>query len=238
MTGVAFNELADNKFSVSVPGQPPGEKLSFRQKLNIAGTRYKQTNQPAVLSHSIRWKAVRGLWITGLISLATNAIDFTFGDNKDKGIKSNEFLASSAIDFIQAGVIGVGSAMLVGGLVAFVGLSAPLWVVGAATALVGIGIGAAVDRLIDTDKLKDKVAKGFSALDGIFQNSLTIAKVGAQRLGERVSEKVSNVKDTVLEAVQNAGDSIKTAGNKLSDVAQDVKDKIGGLLGGMFGTGG
>ncbi len=238
MTGVAFNEIADDKFSVSVPGQPPGEKLSFRQRLYIAGTRYNQTNQPAVLSHSIRWKAVRGLGFTALISLATNAIDFTLGENKDKGINSNEFLASSAIDFVQAGVIGVGSAILVCGIFTTFVISAPLWVPALIATGVGIGAGLLIDHFVDTDALKQKVADGFSAFGGIFQNSLTIAKVGAQRLGERVSERVSNVQDAVFETVQAVGDSIKTVGNKLSDVAQDVKEKVGSFLGNLFGTSG
>lgn len=204
----------------------------------IAGTRYKQTNQPAVLSHSIRWKAVRGLGFTALISLATNAIDFTFGENKDKGVVSNEFAASTMVDFAQAGLIGVGSAVLVGGIFTTFAISAPLWVPALIATGVGIGAGLLFDHFVDTDILKQKVANGFSAFGGIFQNSITIAKVGAQRLGERVSERVRDVKDAVFETIQNVGDSIKTGSKNISEAAQDVKEKVGSILSNLFGASG
>ena len=237
MTGVAFNELADDKFSVSVPGQPPGEKLSFRQKLHIAGTRYNQTNQPAVLSHSIRWKAVRGLGFTALISLATNAIDFTVGENRDKGLRSNEFAASTMVDFAQAGLIGVGAAVGVGAIVTGFTLSAPIWLVALATVGTGLLLGWIIDQIINTDKLKEKVATGLSAFGGIYENTKTIVNVGVQRIGQQVLKTARRVNDTVEETLQNIGDTINSVGKNLSKTAQNLKDKIGGIFGNLFGTG-
>ncbi len=237
MTGVAFNELADSKFSVSVPGQPPGEKLSFRQKLHIAGTRYNQKSQPAVLSHSIRWKAVRGLGFTALISLATNAIDFTVGENRDKGLRSNEFAASTMVDFAQAGLIGVGAAVGVGAIVTGFTLSAPIWLVALATVGTGLLLGWIVDQIIDTDKLKEKVATGLSAFGGIYENTKTIVNVGVQRIGQQVLKTARRVNDTVEETLQNIGDTINSVGKNLSKTAQNLKDKIGGIFGNLFGTG-
>jgi hypothetical protein len=184
---------------------------------------------PSVVSRSLRWKAIRGLGVSLGISVVSNLIDFTWGENKNKGVRSNEFAASTMVDFAQAGLIGVGSALAVGAVIAGVGLSAPLWFAALVTAGVGLAAGAIIDSLVDTDKLKEKVSNGLSAWGGVFQNSLTIAKVSAER--------VRNVKDAVFETIDNVGDSIKTIGKNLSEAAQDVKDKIGGLLGGIFGTG-
>lgn len=234
MTGVAFNELADNKFSVSVPGQPPGKKLSFRQKLKIAGTRYNQSSKPALLSHSIRWKAVRGLWVTGLISLATNIVDFTVGENRDKTLRSNEFAASTLVDFALAGSIGVGAAVGFGAIVIGFTLSAPLWLAALATAGTGLLLGWIVDQIIDIDKLKEKVTNGLSAFGGIYKNTKTIVDAGFQRISQQAGEAVGKINDSF----RTIGDSISSVGNKLSNTANELKEKVGSFFGNLLGIGG
>jgi hypothetical protein len=244
-SGLVFNDLADDMFSVSAPRQPVGDKLSFRQKLYIAGTRYSVRNQPAVLSHSIRWKAVKGLGFTALISLATNYVDFEYGENRDIGVKSNEFLASTAVDFAQAGLIGVGAAVGVGAVITGLGLTAPLWAAALATAGAGLFIGWIIDQIIDTDKLKEQVANGFSAFGGIYENTKTIVNIGAQRIGQRITNGLSaykgiydNAKTIVDVSAQRVSDTIDALGDNISTGVNEIKDKVGNFIGNIFGKSG
>ena len=57
-------------------------------------------------------------------------------------MKNREFWVSTVVDFGVSVVVGLGAAILVG---AFVTATTPLWLAVGATALVGVGIGWAID---------------------------------------------------------------------------------------------
>jgi len=234
-THIAFNELVDGKISVSVPRQPPGEKLQFRQDQYIPGTRYNRTTLVFTTAKSLLWKAARGLGTTLGISVGTNIIDYTIGEHSEKGVISNEFLASTTVDFAEAGLTGMAAAGLVGGSFAFAaGLGAvftgPLWIPVAITAVVGLGLGWVVDQIVDIDKLKQQVADGFSALGGIYENSKTIISVGTDRVVEAVSNFANDVVDTSKEVIETVSDAVGNFADDVVDVGNEVAETVGGAL--------
>jgi len=99
------------------------------------------------------------------------------------------------VDFSKSALIGLAAAGIVAG--AMVGLTAagfavavtlPLWGAMLVTAGVAIGIGAAVDHFVDTDRIMQKVTDGFSAWGGIFDNVDAIASFVGQRAGEAIPD--------------------------------------------------
>jgi hypothetical protein len=237
-SALSFNDLPSGKISISVPGKPAGQKLIFRtDKYYIPGTRYNPTTMPSVVSRSLRWKAIRGLGVSLGISVVSNLIDFTWGENKNKGVRSNEFAASTMIDFVQAGVIGIGSALLVGGALVATSVTIPLLAAAALTAGVGYVIGLGIDQIIDTKELKDRVANGLSALGGAYQNAKIIVRVGTERLGERVNEVSNKLVHAGKNAYNRLNESIRSVGDSISNIASKTKDKVSNFFGNLFGGG-
>jgi hypothetical protein len=157
--------------------------------------------------------------------------DYGLGKHRDKGIRSNEFLASTAVDFAQAGLIGLAAAGAVAGGIALAGIvgftavaTAPLWAAGTATALLGYTISRIVDRNVDMDGIKKKVASGFETFPGIIENGKTIVSVGAKRVKESVQNKISN--------------TVKSTKRVISEKSKEVKKTITNFVGGLFGNNG
>jgi hypothetical protein len=161
---------------------PVGSKTAYRVDLDIPGTRYK----PSTITNLTASKLVNssisnaGLAVPMLTSLGANLFEFGVGKSSDIGIWSNEFLASTLVDIMISGGVGVASALIVGGAISLAvlgGLTAaatiPIWGTVAITAGIASAIGALLDVAVDVDGLKGKVTRGFSS----FGQSIEYIKV-------------------------------------------------------------
>jgi hypothetical protein len=95
----------------------------------------------------LRLKVTKGTWITaGVVSLATNTYDYGWGEYKDKGWGSHEFVVSTVVDTAVAVGVGLAAAAIVAAVVT----TAPVTLLGAAavlgaTAILGVGLGFAIN---------------------------------------------------------------------------------------------
>jgi hypothetical protein len=181
-------------------------------------------------------KAASGLGMSLGVSVGVNLYDYGVGKNADQGIGSKEFFASTAVDFAQAGLTGLAAAGVVAGGIALAGIagislvaSTPLWLAGLATAGIGYGISQLIDNKVDTNKIKEDVAKGFETFPGIVENGKTILTVGSERVKDAVANKVSDTAASLRDAAQ---ETIDTAAHAVRGAANKVKGFFGGLFGG------
>ena len=254
--GLAFNPLTSGHYSVSAPGQPPGDKLDFRQGQGYAGTRYTVGGLASTTAKELLGRAAKGLAFSLGISIGVNIYDYGVGEHSDKGIISNEFAASTAVDFTQAGLTGlaaagIASVIVIGAVTA--GLTVPLVAALGLAIVVGAGIGYVVDKAVDTDKLKQQVADGFGTFPGILENAGTIISVGAQKVAEAVVKTINSIVDTCKEVggavvdtaqevgaavrnvVSNAESSVAQAAQDVANTVSNTANTITGFVGGIFG---
>lgn len=262
---IRLNELVSGKISISVPGLSPGQKLGYRtEKWYIPGTRYNAENIPPTVAKGLFWRSVKGIGVSAATSVITNLFDFTLGENKTFGVWSPEFFSSTMVDFIKASVIGIGSAVLVGGALALAGVSLPFIAVAGITAGVALLAGFFLDKIIDTDQIKARIADGIRAWGGVFRNigtiishgarqtwqkisngihawggiarnARTIISHGVERVRQGISNTTRNVVDTGRRVYESAKNTVKSVGDTISNLASSAKEKVGGFLGSLFG---
>ena len=80
------------------------------------------------------------LGIGALVSTVQNAITYGFGSKKHLGLQSPEFLTSTLVDFGTNTLLGLATAGIVAGMVAFAPVTFSVSAVGAAGLVVGIGV--------------------------------------------------------------------------------------------------
>jgi hypothetical protein len=197
-----FNNLPTGFVSVSAPPIPAGSKLQFRLDQYIPGTRYAPGTLATTTAHSLLWKAASGLRFSLATSVGINAIDYGIGEHADKGIGSKEFFASTMVDFGIAGLTGFAAAGIVGLIIASLPVTVPLAVAVGATAIVGVGLGFAINDFFAINQFKQMVTDGITAWGGNFENIKTITQVGA----DRVSNAVRNATDRWANGFSNLQD--------------------------------
>jgi len=245
-----------------------GSKIAFRGHYGFRGTRYNPSTVARITGRDLI-KGARSKWALGIsavTSLAANLYDYGLGEHRDKGILSPEFAASTMVDYglaAGAGLVAAGTVAIVGGLatagLAALGLTvtAPLWLALGATAIVGVGIGLALDHFGVGDGLKAKVVDGFKAWGGIADNAKVIGAVLAQRTGAAVRQSrdaiiskakeagnavgglVSGIAAGVTSGVRKAAADVKgfvqRAGDTIAKTARGVGTAAIGLVGGVLG---
>ena len=188
---VTLNPLESGHVSVRVSPQiGVGEKIPFRQRYGLSGTRYNPaTAQEAVAGSRVRSAVGRAGLVTALVgSVLGNLYDYTLGAKREVGL-GKEFLVSSGIDFaISVGVGLVAAAAVVGSTTAF-GVTLPVWGTVALVTAVGVGLGLAIDATGIPSYLKANVGDGLDAWPGIFRN----AETAVNELGERSGETPPHV---------------------------------------------
>jgi hypothetical protein len=235
-TALAFNRLSSGHYSVSAPGKPPGSKLAFRLKQGFAGTRYTVPGLAKRTANQLLSKSASGLGLSLGLSVGVNMYDYGLGKHRDKGIRSNEFLASTAVDFAHAGLSGLAAAGVVAGGIALAGLfgfsliaTAPLWAAALGTAGLGVAISAGINKIWDMDKVKQNVADGFKTFPGIVKNGKTIISVGSKRAKDAIANKAMAIKTAAIKGTQDAIGEV-TAG--IDNAKNKVKNFVGNLFGG------
>jgi hypothetical protein len=199
--------------------------------LEYPGTRYNVGTLGRVTAGNLIRGAARnvGMAIPLFTTLAANIYEFGWGSQRERGIRSNEFAASAMVDFGAAALTGLAAAGLVAGTIVVLtaagfaaAATAPLAAVLAVTAILGVGLGFALDYFVDTDRLKANVANGLSAWGGIATNAATIMDVARQRVGEAVGNAVLSVRDTAAASAQTVSRGIQTAAQAVSGAAEQT----------------
>src|SRR3990170_9168965 len=117
-----------------------GSKIAFRRTppFSFPGTRYNPSTVTRITGRGLLRGALSkgALGISAVTSLAVNLYDYGLGENRNKGILSPEFAASTMVDYglgagaglLAAGIVTVGG-IAATGLLALVGITvtAPLW---------------------------------------------------------------------------------------------------------------
>ena len=247
-----------------------GSKIAFRRSppFSFAGTRYNPSTVTRITGRGLLRGALSkgALGISAVTSLAVNLYDYGLGENRNKGILSPEFAASTMVDYglaagaglLAAGIVTVGG-IAATGLLALVGITvtAPLWLAIGATAIVGLGIGVALDHFGVGDGLKAKVVDGFKAWGGIADNAKVIGGV----LAQRTSAAVRQSRDAIITKAKEAGKAlgglaggiaasvtggvrkvgndakalVQRAGDTISMTARGVGNAVSGFVGGVLG---
>jgi len=230
-SAIQFVALESGKVGVRVgPAVASGSKIAFRTPYGFAGTHYNPSTIGSITGRGLlRGALSKGpLGISAVTSLAANLLDYGLGKNKDKGILSPEFAASTMVDYglaAGAGLLAAGGVAIVGGL-ATAGLvalgatfTAPLWLAVGATAAVGLVIGLALDHFGVGDSLKAKVVDGFKAWGGISNNVKVIGGV----MAERATSALRQSRDAIVAKAQDAG---KALGGFVGGLAASVTSGV------------
>ncbi|MEW6569433.1 MAG: hypothetical protein AB1449_14960, partial [Chloroflexota bacterium] len=235
---VMFRTLESGRISVSAPSRALGTRRMYLQRYGFRGTSYNPSTIRGITGkHLLSGALSRGAWITALVtSTIGNVIDYGFGRNRDKGIGSQEFFVSTAVDTVLAVGTGVAAAALVALVLP---ATAPVWGAIAVTALVGLGIGYLMDRLGIAQRAKDYLNAGVDAVEpaaiefgertttglhawgGIADNARVIARVAADRARDGVEQAVRGA----AEAAQGA---ISAVTNTVQDATRAVRDQVTG----------
>jgi membrane protein YqaA with SNARE-associated domain len=263
---VAFNTLESGHISVSAPSKAVGTRRSFLNKFGFSGTRYKPSTISGITGrHLIKGSLSKTTWITAAVtSLAGNVIDYGFGKNKDKGIASQEFAVSTAVDTVMAvgtGLVAASTVALIGAGIAAVtpfALSAAAGV--ALTAVVGVGIGYALDRFgvnkkakvivnkgVDKTeeeiiKLKNNIRNGAKAWGGVMDNAKIIgqyvkdqARNHSLNAVNSTGEKLNKSAENIQAAVKNTADRFQTTFEDMRESVNDSVSKAANKIKGIFG---
>jgi len=179
-----YNALPSGYYGVSVAADriAAGSRVEFRASQGYSGTRYSVGGLGnATADHILEAANGKiGIGLTVGIPIALNVYDYTVGDNRDVGIRSPEFAASTVVDVGKSALVSIASVgLVVGGLalaaavggasVAAAVATAPAWAVIGAVALVGLGVSAMVESLQTPDgrdaddALKEEVGQGLGA---------------------------------------------------------------------------
>jgi len=234
---VRYRRLQSGRFSVSAPTLAQGTRRSFLERFGFRGTTYN----PATIGRTTAGQLVKGavnkiaLGVGLLTSVATNLWDFGVGDQREKGIGSPEFWASTGVDFALTAVIGLAAAGLVAGGIAIstalgVGFvaTAPLTGVLAVTVGVGLVISFVLDGIGAADWLKERVIPGIGAWGGIAQNARTIFSALPAYVNDTILQPAAEVvEERVVQPVIQRAQAVSQA---VTNAAQAVSDFVGDLF--------
>jgi len=242
-SAIQFVALESGKVGVRVgPAVAIGSKIAFRTPYGFAGTRYNPSTVARITGRDLL-KGARSKWALGIsavTSLAANLYDYGLGKNKDKGILSPEFAASTMVDYglaagaglVAAGIVTAGG-IAATGLLALVGITAtaPAWLPIVVTAGVGLVIGLGLDYLGVGDGLKAKVVDGFKAWGGIANNAKVIGGV----MAERATGALRQSRDVIVAKAQDASKALggfvgglaASVTSGVRKVASDAKSLVG-----------
>jgi hypothetical protein len=169
-----------------------GKKIPYRGDYGFFGTRYNPSTIGEITAGEI-WSGAKsnlGLGITLAGTLGANVYDYGWGEHRDEGLMSREFVASTLVDFGIAGMTGLAAAGMAAGGIALLGASVPVAAAIAATAVLGLGIGALVDTLVDVEGIKEDFADGVDAWDGIADNAGVILDVAGKNAREQRAREI------------------------------------------------
>jgi chemotaxis protein histidine kinase CheA len=158
-----LDEIGLNTFLSSVQKRHGISATNLKQKIwdafVLGGKATAKEAGEKVAESSLRQtlKAVSPSVVDVGIESVFNAYDYTFGENKDKGIFSHEFAVSTGVDVVGSVVIGLAAAALA---VAIAPVSAPVLGV----ALLAIGLGMIGDIALEATGVKDLAKDGINSL--------------------------------------------------------------------------
>lgn len=251
---VAFNTLESGHISVSAPSRAVGTRRAFLNKYGYKGTRYKPSTITGITSRQlIKGSLSKSTWITAAVtSLAGNVIDYRFGKNKDKGIASQEFAVSTAVDTVMAVGTGLAAAATVALIGAGIAAATPFALSAAAgialTAAAGVGIGYLLDRFgvnkkakeivntgvdiaeVKVSKHKDDVKNGIKAWGGVIKNAKIIGQYGKEKAKVAIRNKASTTGQKIQDSVYNLKQNIGNSTNSIKNTVEDVKESINDTL--------
>jgi hypothetical protein len=149
-SALRFGDLEGGYVSVSgSPDFPQASRVEVRRSWDLRGTRYRPDTIAGRVRGGLLGRAVSRsslLFAVGT-ALLGNLIDYGFGEHRDTGVISWDFAVSTTVDFGLSLLTGVVAAALVGGAIALVGVSLPLWAALGATAILGVGIGLGLEAI-------------------------------------------------------------------------------------------
>jgi hypothetical protein len=164
---VMLRALESGRMSVSAPSRIVGSRRVYLRRYGFRGTSYNPSTVRAITGrHIVRGALSKSAWIIALgTSLIGNVIDYGSGRHRDTGIRSQEFVVSTAVDTVLAVGTGIGAALLVTGAAALFAVSLPVGAGIALTAVAGIGIGLLLDATGIAQAAKDLLNAGIDALE-------------------------------------------------------------------------
>jgi hypothetical protein len=225
----------------------------YLQRYGFRGTTYNPSTIRGITGRQLISGALsRGAWITALVtSVIGNVIDYGFGGNRDRGILSQEFAVSTAVDTFMA----VGTGLAAAALVALLPVTLPVWGAIALTAIAGLGIGFGLERLGIAQRADDylnaridalepaaigfgeRVTSGLQAWWGIAANARVIGRVLADRARDGVEHATQAAAEATQDAARAVRDRATAAAQAARGVLTDAVDAIRGLFGGLLGGG-
>lgn len=152
-------------------------------------------------------------------SLAANAIDYGFGEDRDKGVASQEFVVSTAVDTVMAvgtGLAAAATVAVVGMGLTAAGLTLPFW--GAGLAVVGVSVG--IGLLLDSTGVSDKIKEGVNT-------RIELTQENARQFGKRFSNGL-DAWDGIIDNAQVVGSEV---GARLAASSSDLAPRTGGAKG-------
>lgn len=167
-----------------------GKKVSYRANFGFLGNRYDPSTIGRITGEKI-WSGARsnlGLGITLAGTVGANIYDYQWGDHRDEGLMSKDFVASTLVDFGIAGLTGLAAAGMIAAGVALLGaatVSVPVTAAIAATVVLGFGIGAFVDSHADIDGIKEDFVDGLDAWEGVMDNAGVAIEVAGENAREQ-----------------------------------------------------
>jgi hypothetical protein len=198
-----------------------GEKIAYRSEYGFQGTRYLPTTIAQISGGKLLGNVFsKGSILTAVgASLAANAIDYGFGEDRDKGVASQEFVVSTAVDTALAVGTGLAAAATVAavgmGLTA-AGLTVPFW--GAGLAVLGVGVG--IGLLLDSSGVSKEIKEGVNT-------RIDLTQENARQFGTRFSDGL-DAWDGVINNAQVVGSEL---GARLAASSSDFVPRTGGVKG-------
>ncbi|HKZ53884.1 MAG TPA: hypothetical protein VJ123_00275 [Anaerolineales bacterium] len=205
-SALQFHNLPSGHVSVRVGSAvAEGEKIAFRQgeAYRYLGTRYNPGTVAGITSRNLLKSPFTkiGLRLGIGVPVVTNLVDYGFGEHRQQGILSHDFLASTSVDIVKGFGTGLAAAGIVAGGIALATAAgvtavaaAPLWLAMSVAAGLGFVFGLAADHVVEKYQIKAKVADGLGAYAGIRSNAWTIVKTFGQKAGEALANTGNSVK--------------------------------------------
>jgi uncharacterized membrane-anchored protein YhcB (DUF1043 family) len=252
--------MESGHISISAPAKAIGTRREFLSGYGFLGTRYKPSTITSISGrHLIAGALSKASWITaGVTSAIGNVIDYGFGKNKDKGIASQEFVVSTGVDTVMAVGTGLASAAVVAVGGAVLTAATPIVVTTTAaivaTAIVGVGLGYALDRLgvgkktkqvvnhgvdaiqEEATKIKNEVVQGLNTWGGIADNAKVIGQAVVKHTSDVFQNTAQAIQGEITDTFQtfkgSLDQAVKSVGGKLSDTVNKTGSFIGKILSG------
>ena len=240
-SAVQYEVLEGGRIVVSAPLRAPGTRADFLSRYFLRGGQYTRPtlSQVGLRAFTLRNLAgrARGTIGVGLVtSIVSNLWDYTVGTQRETGILSKEFAISTGVDFALSVGTGLTAALGVALFTAAFAISAPVWATIGAAAIVGIGIGLALDATGVGAALKRGVNEGLAAWPGILQNGRVIAQVVGERISALTSKAAGTVADAAVRAAETVGTAAREATQAVASTAHRASEAARGVVGTAAGT--